>query len=80
MWTIFVSMAIGGLLALLTIRSPVFWNHWNKSKVQSKLSSLTQWARRFQQKTSARRVPEELFGRELDKHVTEINLTMQPVS
>jgi hypothetical protein len=79
-WTIFVSMAIGGLLALLAIRSPVFWNHWNKSKVQSKLSSLTQWARRFQQKTSARRVPEELFGRELDKHVTEINLTMQPVS
>ena len=74
-WIIFASMAIGGLLALLAIRSPVFWNQWNKLNVGSKLSNLTQ---RFQQKTLARRVPEELFGRELDKHVAEINVTMQP--
>ena len=70
-------MAIGGLLALLAIRSPVFWNHWNKSNVEIEVVEFDA-GERFQQKTSARRVPEELFGRELDKHVTEINLTMQP--
>jgi hypothetical protein len=77
-WTILASVAIGSLLTVIAIRSPTIWNQWNKLKVASKLPSLILWAERFQQKISSPGIPGELFGRELDKHVAEINVTTQP--
>ena len=77
-WTILASVAIGSLLTVIAIRSPTIWNQWNKLKVASKLPSLILWAERLQQKISSPGIPGELFGRELDKHVAEINVTTQP--
>ncbi len=74
-WTILASMAIGGFLALMAVRSPTLRNQRNTFKLASKLpNNLTVWARRVQ----GRYHPKELFERELDKHVADINVTTQP--
>jgi len=72
---ILISMSIGALLALMAVRSPTLWNLRNKLNLASKLpNNLTVWATRVQ----GRYHPKELFERELDKHVAEINVTAQP--
>jgi hypothetical protein len=74
-WTILASMAFGGLLAVMVVRSPTLWNQRNKLKLAPKLpKNLTVWASRVQ----GRYHPKELFERELDKHVADINVTTQP--
>ena len=79
LWTILTSIAIGGLLAAMAIRSPTIWNQWNRLKAASKPSNLAHLADQLQQKILRKTgVPGELFGRELDKHVAEINVTTQP--
>ena len=75
LWTILASMAIGGLLAVMAVRSPTLRNQPNTFNLASKLpNNVTVWARRVQ----GRYHPKELFERELDKHVADINVMTQP--
>ena len=79
LWTVLASIIFGGLLAVSAIRSPTLRSQWNKLKAASKLSKLALLAERLQKKILRKAdLPKELFGRELDKHVAEINVTTQP--
>ena len=78
LWTILASIVLGGLITLLAIRAPALWNQLKELNI-ALLNVVTPWENWLQRNISFRKtsVPEGLFGRELDKHVAEINVATQ---